>query len=148
MSRLFTTYEEPLKDRTFTEEQMQEVYRDLADKTEYPDFETWLQDMLKSGVFEETTEEFSPLKQIVDYMIKSGTEWTETGAYIFYHDELAKAFTLPVDWFRENHEAIKEEIDSRKEVLSETWDELDALGNPEGFDINFCLKYCNIDEEI
>ena len=51
--RTFITYEEPLKNRTFTIEQIQEVYRDLADKKEYPDFECWLADMLKSGVFEE-----------------------------------------------------------------------------------------------
>ena len=51
--RIFTTYEEPLNGRTFTEKQMHEVYRDLADKNEYPDFECWFSDMLKSGVFEE-----------------------------------------------------------------------------------------------
>jgi len=50
---MYITYEEPLKDRVFTLEQMQEVYRDLADKKEYPDFEEWLIDMVKSGVFEE-----------------------------------------------------------------------------------------------
>ena len=49
----YTTFEEPLKGRTFTEKQMYEIYRDLADKEEYADFETWLHDMLKSGVFEE-----------------------------------------------------------------------------------------------
>ena len=49
----YTTYEEPLKGRTFTEKQMKEVYRDLADKKEYSDFECWFADMLKSGVFEE-----------------------------------------------------------------------------------------------
>lgn len=49
----YTTYEEPLKGRTFTEKQMHEVYRDLADKNEYPDFTIWMIDMLKSGVFEE-----------------------------------------------------------------------------------------------
>ncbi|MDY4616946.1 MAG: hypothetical protein SO445_04450 [Lachnospiraceae bacterium] len=49
----YTTYEEPLKGRTFTEKQMKEVYRDLADKKEYPDFACWLADMVKSGVFEE-----------------------------------------------------------------------------------------------
>ena len=47
---MYITYEEPLKGRTF--KQLQEVYRDLADKTEYPDFECWISDMLKSGVFE------------------------------------------------------------------------------------------------
>ena len=33
----YITYEEPLKGKTFTENQMHEVYRDLADKTEYPE---------------------------------------------------------------------------------------------------------------
>ncbi len=54
--KLYTTYEEPLKGRTFTEKQMYEVYRDMADKNEYPDFECWFSDMLKSGVFEEMEE--------------------------------------------------------------------------------------------
>lgn len=49
----YTTYEEPLQGRVFNEKQMYEVYRDLADKNEYPDYECWLHDMLKSGVFEE-----------------------------------------------------------------------------------------------
>ena len=49
----YITYEEPLQGRTFNEKQMYEVYRDLADKNEYPDYECWLIDMLKSGVFEE-----------------------------------------------------------------------------------------------
>ena len=49
----YITYEEPLQGRTFTARQMKEVYRDLADRTEYPDYECWLADMLKSGVFEE-----------------------------------------------------------------------------------------------
>ena len=49
----YMTYEEPLQGRIFTEKQMYEVYRDMADKKEYPDFECWFTDMLKSGVFEE-----------------------------------------------------------------------------------------------
>lgn len=49
----YITYEEPLKGKTFTENQMHEVYRDMADKKEYPDFECWKTDMLKSGVFKE-----------------------------------------------------------------------------------------------
>ena len=51
--KLYTTYEEPLNGRVFAEKQMKEVYRDLADKNEYPNFEDWLFDMLRSGVFEE-----------------------------------------------------------------------------------------------
>lgn len=49
----FITYEEPFNGKTFTYGQMKDVYRDLADKEEYPDFIVWLTDMLKSGVFEE-----------------------------------------------------------------------------------------------
>lgn len=48
----YTTYELPFVGRTFTEKQMHEVYRDLADKAEYPTFDIWLTDMVKSGVFE------------------------------------------------------------------------------------------------
>mgnify|MGYP006918877046 FL=1 len=49
---MYVTYEEPLKGKRFTEKQMHEVYRDLTDKAEYPDFECWKTDMLKSEVFE------------------------------------------------------------------------------------------------
>lgn len=48
----YVTYEEPLKGKTFTEKQMHKVYRDLADKAEYPTFFSWLDDMTRSGVFE------------------------------------------------------------------------------------------------
>lgn len=49
----YTTYEEPFAGRTFTKDQMKEIYRDMVHKEEYPDFECWLADMLKIGVFEE-----------------------------------------------------------------------------------------------
>jgi len=49
----YITYEEPFFGRTFSEKQIQEVYRDLADKSEYPSFEVWLIDMLRSGIFKE-----------------------------------------------------------------------------------------------
>lgn len=48
----YVTYEEPLQGRCFTESQMKEVYRDLVNKTEYPSFDIWFTDMIKSGVFE------------------------------------------------------------------------------------------------
>ena len=37
-------------DKTFTEDQLKEVYRDIVDKTEYHDFDEWLFDMIKSGL--------------------------------------------------------------------------------------------------
>ena len=57
MTTIYKTYETPFENRCFTESQMKEVYRDLADKTEYPSFEIWLDDMLTSGVFEKYTAE-------------------------------------------------------------------------------------------
>lgn len=60
-SRVFVTYEEPLAGGKFTYNQMEEIYRDMADKEEYPDFQTWLHDMLKSGVFEEEIKKVFPI---------------------------------------------------------------------------------------
>ena len=37
-------------DKTFTEDQIKEVYRDIVDKTEYHDFQEWFFDMIKSGL--------------------------------------------------------------------------------------------------
>lgn len=57
MTTIYKTYETPFENRYFSESQMKEVYRDLADKTEYPSFDIWLLDMLKSGIFEKYTTE-------------------------------------------------------------------------------------------
>ena len=46
--KLYITYEEPFANRKFNSNQIKEVYRDMADKAEYPSF-----DMLKSGIFTE-----------------------------------------------------------------------------------------------
>ena len=49
----YITYEEQLQGYTFTENQMHGVYKKIVDKQEYPTFDIWFADMLKSGVFEE-----------------------------------------------------------------------------------------------
>ena len=49
--KLYITYEEPFANRKFNSNQIKEVYRDMADKAEYPSFDIWL--MLKSGIFTE-----------------------------------------------------------------------------------------------
>lgn len=49
----YITYEVPFQNKVFNEEQMKKLYDGLVDKNEYPDFECWINDMLKSGVFEE-----------------------------------------------------------------------------------------------
>lgn len=45
--KLYITYEEPFANRKFNSNQIKEVYRDMADKAEYPSFDIWLADMLK-----------------------------------------------------------------------------------------------------
>ena len=37
--KLYITYEEPFANRKFNSNQMYEVYRDMADKAEYPSFD-------------------------------------------------------------------------------------------------------------
>lgn len=39
-----------LMGRVFTERQIKEVYANIIDKAEYPDFQSWLYDMLKCGL--------------------------------------------------------------------------------------------------
>lgn len=39
-----------LMNRVFTESQIKEVYVNIIDKVEYPDFQSWLYDMLKCGL--------------------------------------------------------------------------------------------------
>ena len=43
-------YFSDIMDKTFSENQLKEVYRDIIDKTEYKDFSEWFFDMLKSGL--------------------------------------------------------------------------------------------------
>ncbi len=80
--KFYITYEEPFAGRRFSNEQMEEVYRDMADKKEYPDFQTWMDDMLKSGVFEELKMTFNEFKntkeyieaEIIDFCYEDGEE--------------------------------------------------------------------------
>ena len=49
---MYITYEQPFAGRSFTEHQMRSIYQSMVNKTEYPDFEGWMLDMLRSGVYE------------------------------------------------------------------------------------------------
>ena len=49
--KMYISYEETFHGKAFTSSQMREVYKDMVDKTEYQDFESWLYDMIKSGIF-------------------------------------------------------------------------------------------------
>lgn len=52
----YITYEEPFEGKSFTLKQMRGIYKNLVEKKEYQDFEAWLLDMVRSGVFEEIME--------------------------------------------------------------------------------------------
>lgn len=41
----------PYNGRVFTKAELQQVYSADVDKSEYPEFDVWIYDMLKSGVF-------------------------------------------------------------------------------------------------
>lgn len=49
---LFITFEEPLKGKCFDNNQMRDLYAHLVRKSDYKDYIEWLEDMLRSGVFE------------------------------------------------------------------------------------------------
>ena len=48
---MYITYEQPFAGRSFTEHQMHNIYYLMIDKTEYPTFDGWIWDMLRSGVY-------------------------------------------------------------------------------------------------
>lgn len=52
MTTRYICYEEGFEG-VYTLEQMQELYKEIIDKSEYIDFSDWLVDMLKSGIFTE-----------------------------------------------------------------------------------------------
>ena len=94
------------------------------------------------------------LKGLVDWMIKVGTEKTLYGNYIISYGDIESEFIyfdktsgrmyrLTKAILEANHEAILNEIDSREEILSETWNEYDG-DNLDGFNMNFCLDACGL----
>ena len=64
MHRIYISYEEGIKDR-YTLENMKSIYKKEADKTEYPTFDIWLADMIKSGVFEVREEAYRYFKTAI-----------------------------------------------------------------------------------
>ncbi len=100
--KIYTTYEEPLKGKLFTEKQMKKVYKKMADKTEYPSFDIWFHDMLKSGVFEQTKEKLKLLSG--SFLLGCGIiVWAEA-ENTYYHllvlkdKETGKLFVSLDDW--------------------------------------------------
>ncbi|MCC8044002.1 MAG: DUF3849 domain-containing protein [Clostridiales bacterium] len=56
------TYPE-LADRLFTKEQMKEVYQAIIDKKEYPQFDSWLQDMCRAGLVYSCHKKYVPVEK-------------------------------------------------------------------------------------
>lgn len=81
-------------------------------------------------------------RQIADYMVKYGTENTNSGSWVFDVDELAKKFDVTKKWIQEHDDGIMSELYLRKEVadVERPW-----YGNDlhfENFDVDFYTDFC------
>lgn len=65
------------------------------------------------------------IKRIVDFVVETGTQNTSNGNWTVYTDEIQEKFDVTYEWLLENRNLIKDSIDGREEVLSETWDSFD-----------------------
>lgn len=82
------------------------------------------------------------IKEIANYMIKTGTAKTTSGNYIFYFDDLAKRFRTSKTVISANAEAILDELIQHEEFCFDG-QELE----PDYFSLMFYLNYCpNCDE--
>ena len=80
------------------------------------------------------------IKQIADYMVKTGTSKTTSGNYIFYFDEIANQFQLA----RLSTQLIEEIVYF---ILVNYRDEVSDIDYANCFDINFWLSACKNFEE-
>ena len=81
-------------------------------------------------------------RQIVDYMVKHGTENTNYGTWVFEIDELAKKFNITEKWIQEHEDGIMSELYLREEVADV---ERELSGNDMTitlFDVDFYTNYC------
>lgn len=106
------------------------------------DMEKFVDNLMKGNNNIKPINEKELIIEIVNYVISRGTQNTTNGSWIIYSDELQDMFNVSYLWLLENAEDIKEEIDSREEILTETWDEFNEDGKWDGFSCNFCGKYC------
>ncbi len=81
-------------------------------------------------------------RQIADYMVKCGTENTDSGSWVFEVDELAKKFNITEKWIQEHEDGIMSELYLREEVADV---ERELSGNDMTitlFDVDFYTDYC------
>lgn len=82
------------------------------------------------------------INKIVDYIIKEGTENTANGQWNIFVEDIESVFNISYNYIYNIKEDIKDELDIREEILSETWDLFDDNNKWIGFDCNFCGMYC------
>ncbi|GEM_PF-2210191 len=92
------------------------------------------------GTCKKKTEHLENLiQEMVDYMVKEGTEQTTSGLYMFSHEDLMEKFNITKEFIIENEDYILNELYLRDEILDVEWEDC--------FDLNFFLRYCpNVDE--
>lgn len=81
------------------------------------------------------------IEKIINYIIKEGIENTISGQWNIFVEDIESVFNIPYDYIYSIKEDIKDKLDTRKEILSETWDLFDD-NKWIGFDCNFCGVYC------
>ena len=87
---------------------------------------------------ENTMENRITIESVIDYIVTTTTEETESGNMCTYFDELADHFKVDENFFEENFDAICDGLLSRKEVC-----DIDGSSIEERvFDVNIWLKYC------
>ena len=84
------------------------------------------------------------IESVVDYIVVTTTEETESGNMCTYFDELADHFKVDENFFEENFDAICDGLLSRKEVC-----DIDGSSIKERvFDVNIWLKYCKKYDDV
>ena len=111
----YITYEEPYAGQIFDESDMERIYATDVDKKEYPYFDGWLWDMLRSGVFEEIKEE------------EQGEAETDTRYYV-------SSVINAEWWFNSKEEALAFRDELRREILKGDHD--DDWNLFDGMDLN------------
>lgn len=117
----YITYEEPYAGQVFDEFGMKRIYVTDVDKKEYPHFDGWIWDMLRSGVFEEVKEEEQ--------------EEVETDMrYYVSSVEGSRAVINAEWWFNSKEEALAFRDELRREILKGDHD--DDWNLFDGMDLN------------
>ena len=106
----YITYEEPYAGQIFDEAGMERIYATDVDKKEYPYFDGWLWDMLRSSVFEEIKEE----------------EQEEVETDMRYYVSSVEGSNNVINaewWFNTEREALAFRDELRRELLNGDHDE-------------------------